>query len=925
MKLSGISMKILIPVLAVALICVGFPTVHSLTSGNTEASPQVHNAVAEFTLPEDGDGKTQSGPLWYYQYSLDAEETEWINCTRVHGDYWRPATSDNLAYMGVSQMGRMHIRNYNGFLDNLEIPAVSYAFVSDGDGRITMNGSAELNNASDGYYPELRITVNGETVYPQEGWLTVSKEAPVCFDDVAFDVANGDIIRFEMNAGAHLEKNCEVLVSWTPSFIFTKSGDEYTETNDIFNRLTAFMRSIFTSAESKTLDSASTSNTAAAKEFAKKAQYGLYSPLNAVYGKSEILPSDSTSVWKFAVLSDCGSRFYTPNGNAGLSACRCDNGLRFTWDTQSTLSELCILPNDGSVKKYTVCENSVVLPLSPDLYPVKAQLITDDLFSEILTVYENCENNTTLTEERLVYLNDVTACNASKSNAYFKLCDSAVASTYSFYYSAGDTNINDYHKRSICFSAVPDEKMRFGFTVPFDGEYEISAPLEVSSENATVTYAVLKQTCDGTVTALKAAAEYGGENIFCNLRAALKKGDTVWFEAYSDKATEIEIGIPHFTLNESGNNSSGETVNVFRAVDYTESAYKNENITYGNSATTENSLAAWSFGYFINPVTSDDFDGLKLSEYTVGKTTEELEALLTPYELIRHNIYNALPVATKANNVITTGTYGVAGNLYPALGNTYNERSYMGNQYKCKGIFGCTGITQYVPTGEKMNLGIYMRFNAPVSGNALLHLSDEADIKNNERFFVIKNGAVFSVYTGTVKKGTVIDLGDIKRGDTVTLCYAKLTDGKYFGYIGMPYMKVTGKSAKISLGNSADEPISETSAQIGTQISLNSAKKKIGRLFLGWYDSQSEKLSADGEKLSITADTSLTAVYIHYGDLNSDGKITAEDLGGLKRKLLGFSAGQYENGDVNGDENLNILDLVRMKKWLSGVPCMLGK
>lgn len=928
-KLFG---KAVILILAAALIVTSLPAVYALVSEAFEASPTVHSAVAEFLLPEEGENKEQTGDFWRYQYALDSETPDWQACTRVHGDYWRPATSKSLAYMGVSKLGKMQIRNFNGHLNKVGTPSVSYAFLCDRGGRITMDGSAMLISASDGYSARVRITVNGSAVYPAEGWLAVGSDTDAVFDGVTFNVSNGDVIRFEMSVSSHLESGCELFVNWNPSFLLTEDGSEYTETNDIFNRLTAFMSGIFRSAASETLDLNAASDISAAKAIAEKGQLGLYTPLNAVYSGSRLLPSGTDSVWKFAVLTGCNDELYTPNGNLGLSAQWSASGLSLSWSGESNLSELCLVLNDGSVKKYTVSNNSVILPLTADLCPIKVQVITENIFSEVLTVYSDTDKNTAMVEEELIYLNSVSSFNSSKPYAYFKLSDSAVSSYYSFYYSTGDystrnTDLSNFRKREILFFTAPNEKMRFGFTAQIDGEYEISAPLAVATAGAGVKYSVLRQSTDGTVTALQASRAYSGEEIFCNLRTRLSKGETVWLEASSSEAAEISIGIPHFNLNAVSVGSDGTVSAVYRAADYMESTYKNSNFTYSNASSTENSRSAWSFGYFKNTVASDNYDPLGLSDSAVGDNTNALDSLLTPYELIRHNIYNALPVSETAESnslPVVTGTYGVVGNLYTALGNTYADRQKLGNHSRCRGLFGCTGSVIYKPSGEKLNIGIYMKYSAQTCGNAVLHLSDGADIKQ-DKLLIAKNGSLLAVYGGTVKKGTVVDLGYLEAGDTVTLYYAKLSDGKSYGYIGMPYVVTQENQVSVILKNSADEPPAEIKAQIGTQITLSAAKEKAGQLFLGWYDSENNSLIPPTEKLSVSVAANLTARYAYYGDLNTDGNITAVDLGMLKKSLLGQSAGLYENKDVNADGSLDILDLVRMKKWLSGVPCFIGK
>ncbi len=87
---------------------------------------------------------------------------------------------------------------------------------------------------------------------------------------------------------------------------------------------------------------------------------------------------------------------------------------------------------------------------------------------------------------------------------------------------------------------------------------------------------------------------------------------------------------------------------------------------------------------------------------------------------------------------------------------------------------------------------------------------------------------------------------------------------------------------------------------------------------------------------SITAgsmNTALTSAYIYYeyikpGDVKRDGYINGTDLAALKNLLLiseEMSSGVVKAADTNGDDKVDILDLLRLKKYLAGMQVNLGK
>lgn len=73
----------------------------------------------------------------------------------------------------------------------------------------------------------------------------------------------------------------------------------------------------------------------------------------------------------------------------------------------------------------------------------------------------------------------------------------------------------------------------------------------------------------------------------------------------------------------------------------------------------------------------------------------------------------------------------------------------------------------------------------------------------------------------------------------------------------------------------------------------------------------------------------ITAIFPHYsyGDSNSDEEINAQDLSIIMNLILSDDIDYRSNieCDANGDGMINLLDLVRLKKYLAGISTVLGK
>ena len=66
---------------------------------------------------------------------------------------------------------------------------------------------------------------------------------------------------------------------------------------------------------------------------------------------------------------------------------------------------------------------------------------------------------------------------------------------------------------------------------------------------------------------------------------------------------------------------------------------------------------------------------------------------------------------------------------------------------------------------------------------------------------------------------------------------------------------------------------------------------------------------------------------IKYGDVNNDGKVNVKDATFLQKSIINFEGFEIADGtrafyaaDVNGDEAIDIFDLIRLKKYLAKMP-----
>ena len=137
---------------------------------------------------------------------------------------------------------------------------------------------------------------------------------------------------------------------------------------------------------------------------------------------------------------------------------------------------------------------------------------------------------------------------------------------------------------------------------------------------------------------------------------------------------------------------------------------------------------------------------------------------------------------------------------------------------------------------------------------------------------------------------------------------------------------VTGGTASVGAGT----PI--TKATMGTTVTLTANAAPSGKVFDKWVV-ESGNINLADENSAITTFTmpdgavSVKATYktITYGDLNGDDKINLLDLIALRKHLAKWSIEiDKDAADCNVDGNINLLDLILMRKYLAKWNVVLG-
>lgn len=564
------------------------------------------------------------------------------------------------------------------------------------------------------------------------------------------------------------------------------------------------------------------------------------------------------------------------------------NNKDFTrvFDRQFTLSDVCIIPDYQQFVDNCIGADNIEL-----------SSVSETAGITYLSVYANISGDIT------------------------EITSSAVQSKYRVY----TKNLTEGH--NVKFVAAAGEKMELGFTAPQAGTYEIAVPISADAADG-IHYGVIKLDANGNRSIVEAEREYAGENGLCNTLIKLSAGDTVYIEAYSDTdGAVIDMGNPQFIRLNTAEN--GEY--TFRAVDYLERTLDNgrDYSANWNSGYTEKTNSVWQAGYFVNPVVKDEegtitsYDGFGLADMSENSDASKLVSAFTPYKVIRAGNENIFyPEMKKSNGALeTAGWNGYAGGMAP-VENISNKRSNPTPALsKCNTIYAYFGYT--APNSkpntndiDDKNLGVYLKYIAPTDGTATLRLTgDDVTMGNSKTVSVVLiNGTVRYVYNNTVAINTTVELGELRKGDEVALCFGTTAAAQTGINLGNPQITLKANLSSVTF----DADVSDIPAGLisdGTVISLPNAAR-FNSLFRGWSNG-TELLKGE---YTVSGDVHFSPVFSYYGDVNGDDRLDAGDLGVYRKHLLGeeFIAEEYSDiADIAKNGEIDIIDLVRLKKFLA--------
>ena len=470
----------------------------------------------------------------------------------------------------------------------------------------------------------------------------------------------------------------------------------------------------------------------------------------------------------------------------------------------------------------------------------------------------------------------------------------------------GDSGI----KRSISYKfADENDKMALGFTVR-DGEngiYEISAPISVIGDGK-VAYSVIKETSDGVRSYLQTERSYEKQSglldgYFCELLADLDAGDTVWFEACTDKAgTTVNIGIPRISKIKGYFDIDGRQTISYNTIDhleYVSTDYEDTQNDIGyayskDSGSLVSFASAWRSGYFADYVTLADEDPFGISGLTSGADATEFAKKFSTFDFnTSQGNYFQTSYATAASKGDNAGT------LYVDKGN-----------YTAKKISICIG---YEETNGGYTAGIFHEFTAPTDGTAAVTYPTDSDLS-----------VLTLVKDGESGKYTVsaLDNKELKKGDSVVICYYKL-GGKATVTMEAPVITMTSSLGQVSFNKSTDNADNTVTANLlsnGTEITLPTDCDLEKGFFLDSWADDSGNVYEVGSVFTVNGETNFTANTGLYGDADHSGSLAALDLTVMRKYLIGNETEIYEKAaDMNTDSGIDLKDLVALKKKLAEI------
>ena len=509
-RLSAILLSLLI-VAAVTFTTLASTIILNGTEAENATTPKYYSAVKDWSGVNN---TADSDNVFSYQFALDGANPLWDYMSYKQWDYWYTGETDFTNFSGLTEeewsakfksdtfknatgigpKGYMRIWNRYGDLNLLDtIPATALAYTAKANGFINIpSHSVSIFSTyftkNCGYKALVRITKNGENIYPSSGYLSLHETTQsVNIEDINITVNAGDIIRFELTANtALLEKNHGVGVNWNPLFYVQPETELYTNTSDILNGLTKFMNTVFSGKESQNMEVSDAQTLAL--EAAKRSKYGVYTALDSVYSDG-VITSNDDSIWKYAV-SAVPYGFEMPSENYGIKSENSEEGTVISWDNTIEEIKAILVSTDGKLYTYMVAANTsyLTLPITEGEQIIQVSCATSA--SEIVKITDGGMEILSNVDNPVIYLHN-TVNTSSGANSVYTLSNDKVASTYTVRYSYASFNsaATAQKGRTVYFNAKPNEQMMFGFTAPQRGIYEISAPIEAKRD---IKYTVLK-------------------------------------------------------------------------------------------------------------------------------------------------------------------------------------------------------------------------------------------------------------------------------------------------------------------------------------------------------------------------------------------------------------------------------------------------
>lgn len=511
----------------------------------------------------------------------------------------------------------------------------------------------------------------------------------------------------------------------------------------------------------------------------------------------------------------------------------------------------------------------------------------------------------------------------------------------------------DYNS-GYSFTVAYGETAKIGFTAPVDGYYEISDKLTAAA-TAGASYRVVRETADGDRMLLQETRSID-ENGKLVLLAKLDAGDTVYIEAYANTANgEIGFAIPKAVKINNISETDGSYVST--PVDYyvTESNSAVYNRKYNFDLTQQQTT--WQFKWFLNPVSVTngnetivyteeeclkgnlltqnsfgdsivDYDTLGIEKLEDNSDATKFVNALRDFDYTYDGCYYISKLSATYKKTDDTLNYSAGGrdhtrsgflSLVATSGNAGAVASKDATKFSYSVGFA-RGVTN--DNTNYYNMGIAFEWTAPAAGT--VNLSGIERFNDGSQIILKNLNVVAALHKDKNRELSAIT---VEKGDVITIAYSR-TDGKYTGNkTHTQQITFTPSVSNITVtGDTVDTGLVGGLLANGTEIKMPEFTKQ-GTLFRNWEDSKENPYNAE-DIYTVDGDDTLKPIYSYYGDLNGDYKITAPDLAILRKHIIGVSEIEDDDilllADVNADDECNLLDLIRMKKYIAGYNVVLG-